>query len=195
MAASLPAVTVRSNAIRNNALYGITFPGDTRTYYGKEGSVQSISKQEYITATFRVVEINIVTNGSALIRIYHGRPLKAGEVAEALGDGAAALGAPSITRTPLPPSIQAMADQASGVPDAITSDTVIKDYPIATHARTIEYRLRSRDELLDLFDQLKKHWLKEPAYYEGGQIVAEDDTTQTEMKPRSLGGTLFTVTK
>jgi hypothetical protein len=195
LATALPAVTTRSNAISNNALYGIQFPGDARSYYGKEDTVQSISKQEYITATFRVLEINIVTNGSALVRIYYSRPLKAGEVAEALGAGATAAGIPSIIRTPLPPSIQAMADRASGVPDAMTSSTVIKDYPIATHARTIEYRLRSRNELLDLFDELQKHWLKEPAFFESGQIVAEDGTTETEKKPRSLGGTLFIVQK
>jgi hypothetical protein len=199
-AAVLSAVTVNSKAIKNKAIYGIEFPGDARSYYGREDAVQSISKQEYITATFKVVEINIVTSGSALVRIYHGRPLKASEAAEALGNGTAVAGFPSVIRpTPIPQSILNMADRAHGVADTITSSTVIKDYPIATHARTIEFRLQSRDELLELFDELEKHWLKKPALHEDGQVQIEDqdskESTEKTMKPRSLGGTTFTVRK
>jgi len=47
--------------------------------------------------------------------------------------------------------------------------------------------------LLALHDELKKHWLKEPAFYEAGQIVDAEGNTQGEMKPRNLGGTLFRV--
>ena len=93
----------------------------------------------------------------------------------------------------MPDSITAMADRASKGFEAATSTVVIKDYPIATHARTIEFRLSKRAELIDLHDELKKHWLKEPAFYEGGQIVDEDEATSSEMQPRSLGGTLFKV--
>jgi hypothetical protein len=194
LASSLCAVTVRSNAIRNKALFGITFPDDSKEYYGKEAAIHSISKQEYITSGFRVVEINIVTAGNGLLRIYHSRALKPGELQAALMDGATAAGVPPvIQRTPMPPGVQAMADRASGVAEAITSDTVMKEYPLATHARTIEYRIQTRSELLDLFDQLQKHWLKEPTYFEGGQIVAEDESISKKMEPRSLGGTRFIV--
>ena len=190
----LSAVTVRSNAINNKALFGITFPDDTKEYYGKEAAIHSISKQEYITSGFRGVEINIVTAGSGLLRIYHSRPLKLGELQAAMDDGAAAAGVPStIQRSPVPPGVQAMADRASGIAEAMTSDTVMKEYPLATHARTIEYRVQTRSELLDLFDELQKHWLKEPAFYEGGQIVDEDEATSKKMEPRSLGGTRFIV--
>ena len=54
------------------------------------------------------------------------------------------------------------------------------------HAHTIEYRIGSHEELLKLHDQLKKHWLKEPAYYQGGQIVSQSEATDKEMKPRYL---------
>ena len=195
---SLGAVSVKTNGIPNQALYGIDFGDGVRFYHGKEATAHSISLQEYVTSAFRVVEINIVTEGSGLLRIYHSRSLKAGELAKALSDTGTAAGIPSssIVQRPLPPQIQDMANRASGVADSITGDTVIKEYPIATHAHTIEFRINSRNELLDLHDQLKKHWLKEPAYFENGQIVTEGEetaTTQSEMKPRSLGGTLFTV--
>jgi hypothetical protein len=194
LASSLNAVTVRTRAIKNKALFAITFPDDTKEYYGKEAAIHSISKQEYVTSGFRVVEINIVTAGNGLLRIYHSRALRLGELQAAMADGADAAGVPStIQRSPVPPGVQQMADRASGVAEAMTSDTVMKEYPLATHARTIEYRIQTRGELLDLFDELQKHWIKEPAYYEGGQIVDENEATSKKMEPRSLGGTRFIV--
>ncbi|MGC6606069.1 MAG: hypothetical protein ACON5O_04875 [Lentimonas sp.] len=195
---SLIAVTIDSRGIRNKALFGIEFNDGTRDYVAKEGSVSSISIQRYITTSFNVVELNIVTDGAALVRIYHSRPIKPGELQEALSDGVSATGLPgasSIIQRPLPPKIQEMADRAAGVQEAVTSSTVIKDYPHATHARTVEYRMSSRVELYELYDELRKHWLKEPAFFEGGQIVSEEEATNKEMKPRSLGGTLFKVEK
>jgi len=194
LVSSLSAVTVRSRAIKNKALFAITFPDDTKEYYGKEATIHSISKQEYITSGFRVVEINIVTAGNGLLRIYYSRALRLGELQAAMSDGASAAGVPSIIqRSPLPPGVQQMANRASGVAEAMTSDTVMKEYPLATHARTIEYRIQTRDELLDLFDKLQKHWIKEPTYFEGGQIVTEGESTSSKMEPRSLGGTRFIV--
>lgn len=191
----LNALVVVSKGIKNQALFGIEFPGDARSYYGKEAAVLSISKQEYITAAYRVVEVNIVTNGPALLRVYHSRSLRPGEMAAALSDAQQASGLPgtSIIRTPMPPQVEALAERGLKIADTVTGDTVIKEYPMATHAHTIEFRVSSRDELLALHDELKKHWLKEPAYYEGGQITDESGATSKEMKPRNLGGTLFRV--
>ena len=192
----LSTVTVTSRGVRNPAIYGIEFPEETRTYYGSEAGVQSISTQEYITNNFRVIELNVVTQGSALLRIYYSRPLRPGELQQAMSDGLGATGitgGSSIIQRPLPPQVQAIADRAAGVSEAVTGTEVMKEYPIATHAHTIEFRIGSRDELLDLHQELKKHWLKEPAFFEGGQIVSEDKSTDKEMKPRSLGGTLFKV--
>jgi len=192
---SVHAISVNSNAIRNRALFGIEFPGDAKSYHAQEEAVLSISKQEYVTSAFRVLEVNIVTDGPAMLRIYYSRALKPGELQGALGDAADASGVPgsSIIKTPLPPQVKTMAGRGADVADSITSDTVIKEYPLATHAHTIEFRISSRNELLALHDELKKHWLKEPAYFEGGQIVSADEATSKEMKPRSLGGTLFRV--
>lgn len=192
----LSAVSVTTRGVRNPAVYGIEFPGDARAYYGTEAGIQSISKQEYVTAAFRVTELNIVTQGTGLLRIYHSRPLRTGELQQVMGDSMNAGGVPggsSIIQRPLPPQVQSMADRASGAADTATSTAVMKEYPIATHAHTIEYRIGSLGELIELHDELKKHWLKEPAYFEGGQIVDAEEAVSKEMKPRSLGGTLFTV--
>ena len=190
------AVSVTTRGVRNHAIYGIEFTEESRAYYGKEAGVQSISTQEYITANFRVIELNIVTQGTALLRVYYSRPLRPGELQQAMSDGLGAAGMPggsSIIQRPLPPQVKAMADRAAGVSEAVTGTEVMKEYPIATHAHTIEFRIGSREELLELHQELKKHWLKEPAFFEGGQIVSEEESIDKEMKPRSLGGTLFKV--
>jgi hypothetical protein len=190
------AVSVTTRGVQNQAIYGIEFTEESRAYYGKEAGVQSISTQEYITANFRVIELNIVTQGTALLRVYYSRPLRPGELQQAMSDGLGAAGMPggsSIIQRPLPPQVKAMADRAAGVSEAVTGTEVMKEYPIATHAHTIEFRIGSREELLELHQELKKHWLKEPAFFEGGQIVSEEESIDKEMKPRSLGGTLFKV--
>ena len=196
LSCQLSAVSVITGGVQNQAIYSIEFPGETRTYSASEAGVQSISTQEYITASFRVIELNVVTQSNALLRIYYSRPLRPGELQQAMSDGISATGIPgssSIIQRPLPPQMQALADRAAGVSEAITGTEVMKEYPIATHAHTIEFRIGSRDELLELHQELKKHWLKEPAFFEGGQIVSQDKAIDKEMKPRSLGGTLFKV--
>lgn len=196
LSCQVSALSVTTRGVRNQAIYGIEFSEESRTYYGSEAGVQSISTQEYITTNFRVIELNIVTQGSALLRIYYSRPLRPGELQQAMSDGLGAAGIPggsSIIQRPLHPQVQAMADRAAGVSEAVTGTEVMKEYPIATHAHTIEFRIGSREELLELYQELKRHWLKEPAFFEGGQIVSEDESTGKEMKPRSLGGTLFKV--
>ena len=192
----LSAVSVTTRGVRNQAIYGIEFPEESRTYYGSEADVQSISTQDYITANFRVIELNIVTQGTALLRIYYIRPLRSGELQQAMSDGLGATGIPggsSIIQSPLPTQVRAMADRAARVSEVVTGTEVMKEYPMATHAHTIEFRIGSRDEILKLYEELKKHWLKEPTFFEGGQIVSEEESTDKEMKPRSLGGTLFKV--
>jgi len=190
------AVSVTSNSIKNQKIYGIEFSGDSRGFYGDENAVQSISAQEYITAAFFVTEINIVTQGTGLLRIYHSRPLAVGELKKTLGETANTLGLSSgnsIIQSPLSPQVQAIVDSASSA--TVKSRAVVKEYPVATHAHTIEFRIANLSELLKLYDELKKHWLKEPAFFEAGQIIDNGNTitTEKEMKLRSLGGTLFKV--
>lgn len=190
------ALQVRRDAIPNKAIFGIEFPGNTRGYYAREGSVQSVSIQEYVTGAFHVLEVNVVTDGAALLRIYHSRTLKAGELTDAATGAARAVGGPgsSLIRSPLPANVESMLDRSVGqAADSLTEATVIKEYPIATHSRTIEFRLRSRNELIELYEELSKHLTREPAFYEDGRIVSAGGSAQTEESPRSLGGSLFIV--
>ena len=163
----LSAVSVTTRGMRNKAIYGIEFPEETRTYYGSEAGVQSISIQEYITASFRVIELNIVTHGTALLRIYYSRPLRPGELQQAMSDGVSAMGIPggsSIIQRPLPPQMQAIADRAASVSKAATGTEVMKEYTITTSEYTIELH-----------------------------IISEDDSLDKKMQPHSLGGLPFKV--
>lgn len=186
------ALQVDSEGSSNDAIYGIVFPEVSRSFYGHASRVQSISVQDYLTASFRVTELNIVNQGSALLRIYYSRPLHPGELQKALADGAQAAGVPgagSIMQSPTNPQVRAMADRAQGVADAITGTEVLKEYPTATHAHTIEYRVSSRGALLDLHAALIAHWTEEKA--SGDESSSSEGGTATERL--KLGGTLFTV--
>ncbi|MEM8866798.1 MAG: hypothetical protein AAGC73_00890 [Verrucomicrobiota bacterium] len=194
---SAQAVSVESDAIRNKAVFGIDFGSEGQAYYARENTIRSISKQEYVTASFKVIEINIVSDSHALLRIYYTRPLRIGELESALGRAVDSTGIPGVAARPaLPAAVQEMADRASQPVRTLADTTVIKEYPIATHAHTIEYRISEEDELLDLFNELRKHWLKEPVLTEDGQSTTQtSEGTETTTKERlyTLGGTLFTI--
>ncbi|NBB78517.1 MAG: hypothetical protein GVY36_03610 [Verrucomicrobia bacterium] len=186
------ALQIDSEQLKNDAIYGIEFPEGSRAFYGHANRVQSISVQDYLTASFRVTELNIVNEGSALLRIYYSRPLKPGELQKALADGAQAGGMPgasSIQESPVPPQVQAMADRARGVSEAVTGTAVLKEYPSATHAHTIEYRVSSSGELLALHAALVDHWAQKEEAAEDGDAGSGDDAAER----LQLGGTVFTV--
>ena len=187
-ASQAAALQVDSGVGNNNAIFGIEFPEVSRSFYGHAARVQSISVQDYLTASFRVTELNIVNQGSALLRIYYSRPLRPGELQKALAAGAQAAGVPgasSILQSPTTPQVEAMADRAQGVSEAITGTEVLKEYPTATHAHTIEFRVSSREELLDLQAALLAHWTQE--------TIPEEEAPDGSPFQLSLGGTVFTI--
>ena len=102
-------------------------------------SIVSVSTHEYLVdGAVRVIEMNIDTNGSILARFYFLEPA-----------------------TPSPPSGMgaAVVDKAqqflAQAADKTGQDAwkkVVKNYPTTTHARTVEYRLQSRDDVNKLFE-------------------------------------------
>lgn len=154
------ALTVESDAFDAAEFFGITFPGDTRAYYGRVDAILSVSKQEYRTTTFNVLEINIANQGEALVRIYHARPLDADDLAEGLRSAADGADVPGGGNTPDPPKAATdLADRLSDAAKGAAASEVFKAYPTATHAGTIEYHVADRDELLEFFDAFRKRWL------------------------------------
>lgn len=182
----LLAVDVKRGAIRNKGIFGIEMADGMRKFFAKEAAVRSMSTQQYISNGFIVLELNVVTDGSGLLRIYHSRPLSAEELSQAMSSAAGATGAPTGNGSyALPLGVTDVTSRAEDAYDALTDGTVIKDYPNATHAHTIEYRIRSRAELIELFEELEKHWLRE----EDQEPAAGEARAETGR--RTLGGTLF----
>jgi hypothetical protein len=177
---SVQALTIQRNAFYNSVGYAIEFAQTECSYVGKVSAISAISLQSYITPPFRVIELNIVSDGNALVRIYNSTPLNAYDLQLALKQEST----PSMTA-----SVKAATNRVTSINEKLTKSTVIKEYPLATHARTIEYRMRSHTELLELHRELKKHWLNE-ADRSNNNSDEEDVKISSRLK---LGGTQFTV--
>lgn len=121
----------------NVALWRCVLPGGT--YQVALNSIVSVSIHEYVVdGAARVTEVNIDTVGNSTARFYYLEPITA---TSPLGVGQAMLD-----------KIQDIAKEATertGTDD--TWKKVVKNYPTTTHARTIEYRLSSKEELNKLF--------------------------------------------
>ena len=57
-------------------------------------------------------------------------------------------------RQPIGHAIQKVEQKMTSITETPTMTTVIKEYPIATHAKNIEYRLSRLSELIALYDSL-----------------------------------------
>lgn len=192
---SLNAVEVEK--LQNPALFGIRFEQDSQEFYGRADSVNSISIQTYLTASFRVSEVVIDMHGSPIqLRIYHTGALDPREEAERLhsNTGVKSVGIPTLgTPSPIKKALEGS--------DKLTNTYVFKEYPVTTHAKTIEYRVSSRDELVKLYSTLRDHWLRQRS--EDEQSSGSNDANNTEgssntgqnnsEKPPRLNGRLFIV--
>lgn len=98
----------------------------------------SVSTQEYIVdGAARVTEVNIDTQGQFAVRFYYIEPAT---VSGPGGIGAATFG-----------KVQDVLSQAADRSGSDVWKKVVKSYPTTTHARTIEYRVGSKDSLTKIF--------------------------------------------
>ena len=121
------------------------------------GKITSVSMHQYIVKTptqtasaaalpTRVYEVNIATDVALVTRFYY---------IESATDG----GSLSTVKTGLD-RLNQVADQAAErTGTAKYWQMVQKDYPLSTHAHTVEYRLESMDDLNRLYGSVKRSWL------------------------------------
>ncbi len=145
------SAAVSIDRIPNERLFALQFPGGL-AFYGVVNRITSVSVQEYISGPYLVTEMVVdISTSPSQLRIYvtetHDPAAMLNRATGPTGLGATS-GGPA----------QAAAERARRVLSATTEDVVVKDYPIATHAKTIEYRLSSRDNLLDLFETFIHLW-------------------------------------
>jgi hypothetical protein len=165
----------------------------------REQTVTNISLHDYIAPPYKVVELTINTHGQSLLRIYHSQLLSPTELADTLGNLNSTYQQATKFRQPIEHAAQRVEQKMTSIVETPTVTTVIKEYPIATHAKNIEYRLSRLSELLDLYKALIKHWGGEKINdsdslsinNETGKITPEDAEKSSE-KLR-LGGSVFTI--
>ena len=106
----------------------------------------SVSIHEFNLTGGRVTEVNIDTEGSVCARFYFMEPLKIGGT----------LSATEVVKE----RITELADTAA---ERTGTDKVWrkvqKDYPVATHAHTVEYRLQFKEDLQALHTSVKGAWM------------------------------------
>ena len=102
-------------------------------------SIVSVSTHEYLVdGAVRVIEMNIDTNGSILARFYFLEPV--------VPSPPSGMGASVVDKA------QQVLTQAADKTGQDVWKKVVKNYPTTTHARTVEYRLQSRDDVNKLFE-------------------------------------------
>lgn len=146
------AFTKKSDALKNKNVFGIVFENNASVFVNA-GLVSSISKQEYVLGTIFVSEIVIDTFGNSQIRIYNSSPLDHTKIKQK-------------AVKVLPTTVQsatAVADYAQRAKGFVEDsygvnlsgvDTVYKDFPATTHAKTIEFAISKPEELDNLYELL-----------------------------------------
>ncbi len=122
-------------------IWEATLPGGT--YMVALNRVTSVSRHKYLLDGSLIVdEVTIDTTGQALVRFYH------------------------LTPAGGPPAVGDTVERNKGIfetpavsPGGDLRDMVVKKYPDTTHARTVEYRLMSEQQLTGLFNSAKEAWL------------------------------------
>ncbi|MES2706141.1 MAG: hypothetical protein V4726_05995 [Verrucomicrobiota bacterium] len=142
--APAPTGAVTDTEVKN-AFWDCTLPGGSYTVLLSKISV--VSLHEFNLTGGRVTELNIVTEGDALARFYFMEPLSVGSVS----------GAAEAAKARLTELADAAADRTGT--DKVWRK-VMKDYPLATHAHTIEFRLQNKADLIALHQSARTAWMK-----------------------------------
>lgn len=109
-------------------------------------NISAVSRHEYVLdGTLIVNEVTVDTNGQALVRFYFITPVSTS------GPGAAAADA---TERAI-----ALLDGAARRAGTDVQDMVVKKFPLTTHAKNIEYRLLSEEQLNVLYQSVKTAWV------------------------------------
>ncbi len=110
------------------------------------GKICSVSIHEYAVTGGRVTEVVIDTEGSVCARFYFMEPLNVGGNLAATG----------IIKDRVADVLESAADRTGT--DKVWRK-VQKDYPLATHAHTVDYRLQSLANLQAIFNSAKGAWM------------------------------------
>jgi hypothetical protein len=139
-----PAPATGTTSSRPDALWQCTLPGGV--YLVALRSIASISSHEYVVdGAARVTEVTVATNSSVEARFYYLEPV----VPNTAVPGSA---------TASDAAQQHLSDVASQAGTEPVWMKVVKNYPTTTHAHTVEYRLTTKENLQQLYQNLAQAW-------------------------------------
>ena len=126
------------------AFWSCDLPGGTYTV--SLPTVASVSTHEYIVdSAARVTELTVATNSAVVARFYYIEPMVPQSPV-------------GIGQTLIDKAQQHVTDVASRAGMEEVWKKVVKNYPLTTHAHTVEYRLESVDQIKKLQKSLETAW-------------------------------------
>lgn len=156
---SADAVQLKPNAIPNRGLFGVELAGTDSQFYARADQVLSVSWQEYTTGSYIVSEVVVdIANSGQQIRLYSLRVPGASEAMGAAGgviSSASPTGSTPTASRALPSAVQNIEDRANAAVGRASAQMPVKAYPTTTHAKTVEYVVGSRAELLSFYKSFR----------------------------------------
>jgi hypothetical protein len=203
------AGAVKTTAIPNKGFFGIQINGTPQEFYGRVDHVISVSFQEYTTGPLIVSEVVVdMAESNQLLRIYSARPPSLDDATAranaAVAGATTALPAGSGTLMPAMPTAPAqIADADKRFQDAAgkaAAGLVVKTYPVTTHAKTVEFTVSTKEELLTFYSSFRDLLVgREIKTKSDGSTLAVNNTLAASQNAGNLvsvnriGGTLFII--
>jgi hypothetical protein len=157
-ATSASALQVRPRAFPNQGVFGIEVAGSDVGFYARADQVLSVSFQEYTTGSFIVAEVTVdMANSGQQLRIYSARPPGTADAADRVNRGLQAnaqnrgLEPGQATQVPVPGPLGVIEQKLDNLRTKSTDGLVVKPWPTATHAKTVEMTVASRAEILAFY--------------------------------------------
>ena len=124
--------------------------------------ISSVSQHEYvIDGAFRVTECTVDTSGSVTARFYYIEPTGA--------SSSAVSGSATYERLK---NVANRVSNKAGMGDA--EHIVSKNYPTTTHAKTSEYRFKSKDTIGRIYNHVHKVWALEKGRGKSNKITIRE---------------------
>jgi hypothetical protein len=202
-ASPLFAGKVQAGAIKNQGIFGIALSGTAQEFYGRADQVLSVSFQEYTTGPLFVSEVVIdMTGSNQLFRIYHARPVSLSDAAAAGAAAASAAselsgGAVSPTVPDVPSDVTTAEATVHKAAARVTAGLVVKTYPHTTHAKTAEFSVSSREELVSFFRTFRDLYVNREVKVKNNTVVPAATLATGggvgALTINRIGGVLFTI--
>jgi len=157
-AGSAQALQIRARAFPNQGIFGVEVAGSDVGFYARADQILSVSFQEYTTGSFIVAEVTIdVANSGQQLRIYAARPPGTADAVDRANRGLQAnaqnrgLEPGQATQVPVPGPLAVLEQKVDNLRTKTTDGLVVKPWPTATHAKTVEMTVASRAEILAFY--------------------------------------------